>query len=43
MPRLTVVNLVDRAARRFDKPFAYRDDSVGYRHLGLTPDQDSKF
>jgi long-chain acyl-CoA synthetase len=41
MPKLTVANLVDRAARRYgDKPFVHTEQKIVYENIGLDPDKD---
>lgn len=41
MSKLTVANLVDRAARKFgDKPFARSEQEVRYENLGLDPEKE---
>ncbi len=41
MSKLTVANVIDRAARKFgDKPFVYSEQEVRYENIGLDPDKD---
>jgi long-chain acyl-CoA synthetase len=41
MSKLTVANIVDRAARKFgDKPFVRTENEVKYENIGLDPDKD---
>ena len=43
MPKLTVANLVDRAARKFgDKPFVRSEHEVKYENIGLDLTQHSE-